>query len=198
MFGNVLRTLISCSIFILFLIGGFYYLPGADTFDIFVYVVMVCSLGFLALLHCLGLFKKISEYRYVKDNDILNSLAGIPTFASDEEMRHTFRSQREDCLYDDGRLIITKDFLADTHDNHLFLLNGILDLDVTACRASNLADSDKIIFTITYLDGERYTSEYRKEDSPISLHKRMRWLTTAAEIIAAKSINFHKHIPPKA
>lgn len=197
-FRIVPRTLIGCSIFILYLIGGFFYLPDADTFDIVVYIIMVCSFGFFALIHCMGLSTKISEYRYVKDNDILGSLVGIPSYASDEEMRCAFRSQQENCLYyDDGRLIITKDFLADTHENYLFLLNGILDLDVTEYRTNTFADSDRIVFTITYLDGEQYTSEYRKEDSSISLYKRKQWLTAAAKIISSKSVNFHKHIPPK-
>lgn len=195
--GHFARAVFICAVFLLLLYGAQFFSP--DTYGIFVYVLFILwliSLGFFAYLSIAQLLRKISEYRYARENNILDSLTGITSYASDEEMNKAFHIQKDDCIFDDGRIVITDEFMADTYDKHLFLINGIIDAESTVHKENGIIK--KVTLSIVYLDGERYKMVYYRENETATMRERAEWLAEATSLIASRSVNFRKHLPNRA
>lgn len=196
LFGHFGRAVFMCAVFLVLVCIAVF--APLDEFATIVLVLLVLVLIGQAVFTCKAiaqLLRKISEYKYAKETDILDSLKGINAYANDEEMRNAFDAQKDDCVYNDGRIIITKDFLADTYENYLFLINGIIDAESDVYNENGTIQ--KVILSIIYLDGERYKMVYHRSDETTTMRNRAKMVAEAVALIANTSVNFRKYLPPK-
>ncbi len=136
----------------------------------------------------------ISQYRYAKETDVLSTLVGIKPYANMREMREAYDKEKPFPLYNDGKLIVTENFVEYRKKYKLFDIHGILDAKVITYRVNYSIEAVKV--QLIYMDGERYTITYRSLTEKGRMKDRSQTMINAANIIASRSKNFRRHLPP--
>ena len=142
-----------------------------------------------------SVFVMISQYRYAKETDVLSTLVGIKPYANMREMREAYDKQKPFALYDDGKLMITEGFVEDRKKHKLFDIHGILDAEVITYRINYSIEAVKV--RLVYMDGERYTITYRSLTEKGRMKDRSKTMGNIANLIASRSKNFRRHLPPE-
>lgn len=165
-------------------------------------ISFVTIVGAMIGLACVGIlvyfwkrvFTVISHYRYAKETDVLSTLVGIKPYANMREMWEAYDKQKPFALYDDGKLMITEGFVEDRKKHKLFDIHGILDVQVITYRVDYLIEAVKV--HLIYMDGERYTITYRSLTEKGRMKDRSKTMVNIANLIAGRSKNFRRHLPP--
>ena len=164
------------------------------------FVTVFCAIIGLACIVMMvilwkSVFVMISQYRYAKETDVLSTLVGIKPYANMREMREAYDKQKPFALYDDGKLMITEGFVEDRKKHKLFDIHGILDAEVITYRINYSIEAVKV--RLVYMDGERYTITYRSLTEKGRMKDRSKTMGNIANLIASRSKNFRRHLPPE-
>jgi len=164
-----------------FAAGG---LSGVILFGLFALLAVL-----YLVLSALELSKASKNYKQSLKDALLPKLTGMRDLGNRQSLWEDYRKQAPSPLFVDDRVTITQDFLVDTKEDRLFLINGILDVQTNIHRVNGLMD--KIGVTILYCDGQAYSFTQRRHVGA-NVDKQQKAYVQMGDLLSGKSENFRK------
>lgn len=159
--------------------------------ETFIFAFLSIFMGIITYSTFKQLIETIDKKKESENIDIQFELKNVNRYSSSEELLNAFYSQKGTPLYQDDKIIITNDFLANQKENKIFIISGILDAVPFVNKVNGVIDYVSLIFL--YYDGRRYEIKYRHPLGIFDMQSKANNINFAANIIATKSENFRKY-----
>lgn len=158
---------------------------------LFIFVIMLVLFALATWSSFVGLKEAIEDYNQTANSNIFEELRYLNTYNSQANMNEAFNEERQNAIFEDNDFVITKSFFFCSTKDHLFIIDGILDVKLILHKVNGIIDY--VSLSILYYDGKKYEFKFNRSLGISNMQEKVDKVELVANLVARYSDNFRKY-----